>query len=135
MGSCFIRPLLQHTSPWFNGCSIGLRLWTHWSPSLFSWCDYHLFPNMKKYCSDDNVISAVDDFFGQQDELFSLNNQMSIYLEINNAVINRKRWNSRFHTTSITFQLTLLEPSWMFCSKIIDHFKIHQLKINVRELL
>ena len=61
-----------------NGCCVWLWLWTGWSPSIFSWFGiiYFLFPNMKKhlagkeYRTEDELISAVEDFFKDQDESF-----------------------------------------------------------------
>uniref|UniRef100_A0A673BIC6 Histone-lysine N-methyltransferase SETMAR n=1 Tax=Sphaeramia orbicularis TaxID=375764 RepID=A0A673BIC6_9TELE len=55
----------------------GFELVDHppYSPDLAP-SDYFLFPNMKKhlagkrYQTDDEVISAVEDFFGDQDESF-----------------------------------------------------------------
>lgn len=54
--------------------------------------DYHLFTNMKNktigwenYYSDEDVISAVDYFLINRMKRSSYNNQMPVYLEINNA--------------------------------------------------
>ena len=58
-------------------CDCGFKLLDHnpYFPDLVP-SDYFLFPNLKKYLAgkyywtDDEVISAVDDFFEDQDESF-----------------------------------------------------------------
>ena len=74
--------MLLHASLWLQWllCVTGFELIDHppYSPDLAP-SDYFLFPNMKKtlgwelgkqYRTDDEVISAVDDFFEDQDESF-----------------------------------------------------------------
>lgn len=58
-----------------------------------------MFLNMTKlltgnsYGSDNDVTSAVGEFFDKQDEHTSLNIQSLVYLEMDNVVITKKSWN------------------------------------------
>ena len=64
-----------------NCCCACLWLWTCWSPSVFSWFStiwifsvpWHEKTNLagKQYRTDDEVISAVEQFFEDQDERYT----------------------------------------------------------------
>lgn len=60
----------------------------------FELVDHALFPNPKKHLPGNHYrTDAVEHLFYQQNEQSFVNSQMSVYMEISNAAINKKSWN------------------------------------------